>query len=438
MNTFHAAFADELLKTAAAAARSMLTPESSNVRGFRYDAKAKQLFVTYKSGGTYRYDDVPASAAKALGRNRSVGKSVNRLIRAPGYAYEKVGWVDELPGGLADQKNPTTFDPGELGRGRAEERKEHTTSKHIATEIAMDHLTEDPKYYEKLKAIEKKGMSELGIAGIVRRALEGGREAQVAKFIRRTGARAGERMAMGKNVAVRESRSFMAGHPSIAGARTGNVLPAVSGEFNARFGTGEGKTASLHQLASALLDKVANGDMLQYFQDHPKKLREKLERDRRKNGLPKQASALIEVFGHRRRRIEKLAGVAKRQVTWNGLAMKIEQDPGDIRSGKSKSGHEWSKKMFASYGYVPGTGGKGDDGEAIDVYFAKDPVDAPAYKVQQLKHGGEPDEQKYMIGYPSKEAAKAEYLRHMPEWAFGGITSVGDTFEDFKSFIKGL
>ena len=31
---------------------------------------------------------------------------------------------------------------------------EHTTSKDVAREIAMDHIFEDPKYYEKLRTIE--------------------------------------------------------------------------------------------------------------------------------------------------------------------------------------------------------------------------------------------------------------------------------------------
>jgi predicted double-glycine peptidase len=37
------------------------------------------------------------------------------------------------------------------------------------------------------------------------------------------------------------------------------------------------------------LEKIANGDMLQYFQDHPEKLKEKQERDRRKKELEKTA-----------------------------------------------------------------------------------------------------------------------------------------------------
>lgn len=34
-----------------------------------------------------------------------------------------------------------------------EVEKEHTPSEKIASQIAMDHLTEDPKYYSKLKKI---------------------------------------------------------------------------------------------------------------------------------------------------------------------------------------------------------------------------------------------------------------------------------------------
>lgn len=33
--------------------------------------------------------------------------------------------------------------------------KEHTTKHEVAEEIALDHLNEDPKYYIKLKKIEK-------------------------------------------------------------------------------------------------------------------------------------------------------------------------------------------------------------------------------------------------------------------------------------------
>lgn len=62
-------------------------------------------------------------------------------------------WKDALPGGLADKKTPTDFNPGKLAAGIKVEL-EHTSDRKTAEEIAMDHLTEDPDYYEKLKTIE--------------------------------------------------------------------------------------------------------------------------------------------------------------------------------------------------------------------------------------------------------------------------------------------
>jgi len=66
------------------------------------------------------------------------------------------GFHDKLKGGLADKKKPSDFDPAALAKGIKVER-EHTNNPQIAEEIAMDHLTEDPKYYDKLEKIEKKG-----------------------------------------------------------------------------------------------------------------------------------------------------------------------------------------------------------------------------------------------------------------------------------------
>lgn len=61
-------------------------------------------------------------------------------------------WRDQLPGGLADDLTPVDFDPVALARGTKVEL-EHTSDPVIATEIAMDHLTEDSDYYEKLATI---------------------------------------------------------------------------------------------------------------------------------------------------------------------------------------------------------------------------------------------------------------------------------------------
>lgn len=68
--------------------------------------------------------------------------------------YHGLKKSDKIPGGLADDKKPSDFDAKALAQGMKVEM-EHTSDHKIATEIAMDHLTEDLEYYDKLKTIEK-------------------------------------------------------------------------------------------------------------------------------------------------------------------------------------------------------------------------------------------------------------------------------------------
>jgi len=63
--------------------------------------------------------------------------------------------AEKIPGGLAAGKNPKDFDPKQIAKGIKVE-VEHTKDKDLAREIAMDHLTENPKYYDYLDAMEKK------------------------------------------------------------------------------------------------------------------------------------------------------------------------------------------------------------------------------------------------------------------------------------------
>lgn len=71
---------------------------------------------------------------------------------------------DKLPGGLGDKKPKSSFSAEALAKGMKVE-SEHTKDKQIQSEIARDHLTEDPHYYEKLEKMEKKAM----FAGFERR-----------------------------------------------------------------------------------------------------------------------------------------------------------------------------------------------------------------------------------------------------------------------------
>lgn len=59
-----------------------------------------------------------------------------------------------LHGGAADNLPDKTFSAVALLRGKKHER-EHTNNDQIAKEIAKDHLSEDPRYYEKVEQIEK-------------------------------------------------------------------------------------------------------------------------------------------------------------------------------------------------------------------------------------------------------------------------------------------
>jgi len=63
--------------------------------------------------------------------------------------------VDLLQGGRADKNRPRDFNRGQLQAGSRVER-EHTRNRTVAREIAMDHLAEDPDYYRRLAAFERR------------------------------------------------------------------------------------------------------------------------------------------------------------------------------------------------------------------------------------------------------------------------------------------
>lgn len=63
-------------------------------------------------------------------------------------------YEDKIPGGLADKGPPPGVSKTQVEKGIKVEM-EHTDDKEVAREITYDHLTEDPKYYDKLETIEK-------------------------------------------------------------------------------------------------------------------------------------------------------------------------------------------------------------------------------------------------------------------------------------------
>jgi hypothetical protein len=87
-----------------------------------------------------------------------------------------VRWQDSIPGGLADVSQPSDFADAELARGIRVET-EHTNEGHVAKEIAMDHLKEDPEYYTKLKKMEKGGMDAATLRLLLQEGVELGADA---------------------------------------------------------------------------------------------------------------------------------------------------------------------------------------------------------------------------------------------------------------------
>jgi len=71
----------------------------------------------------------------------------NRLLYKNSLVNEIEG--DKISGGKGDKLNPKDVDPKELEIGVAVE-KEHTDDEKVATEIALDHLSEKSDYYSKL------------------------------------------------------------------------------------------------------------------------------------------------------------------------------------------------------------------------------------------------------------------------------------------------
>jgi len=505
----------------AAATKSILTPQSSNVSGYSYDPDTQALNVTFKSGGTYTYKGVPASALRALARNKSVGKTINKI--KAGAEYEKIGkqtafgddhyddaddtgWKDHLHGGLADDKFPSDFDFDALDKGIKVEL-EHSKDRRLAMEIAMDHLTEDKSYYDKLEKMEKKShidtsrrvptkiKSEAAKAGlgvmpyskssnsvyvpIVEDGVMVGMLNPRERWLENAGKKVREHRVgdiyispehRGKGYASKAIREYFAdkksGSAVILDSNADSRRAFERAGFSRTDRTKEisGKPAHVYRLdkTAMLRERLREGashdaemaaqslkEERQAIKDYGHRLKQtknqplhhalahalKEERSHAhmfKGVLNKQASSIMDAFSIRRRQMEKSSGIAKKQRAFDGLTLKIEQEPGDIREGVSKSGHSWSRMMHASYGYVAGTGGMGADGEAIDVYLAKDPVPgADVYQVSQNKKDGGFDEHKYMLGYPDAETAKREYLRHMPEWAFGSIRP--ESMDDFRS-----
>lgn len=118
-----------------------------------------------------------------------------------------------------------------------------------------------------------------------------------------------------------------------------------------------------------------------------------------------------------------------------GLPVVVETPAWTFRRGKGQDGKPWVTRNWADYGYIPRTDGR--DGEGLDVYVMPGGrADASrVYIVRQRDpKTGTYDEDKVMLGFPTKAAAILGYLVHYDQPGyFGGITSM--PMSEFKSLI---
>lgn len=180
----------------------------------------------------------------------------------------------------------------------AEGRKvetEHTKDRGTATQIAIDHLHEDPKYYEKLKKVEKTASGDR--AGRIADRID---DVGIGLLAAPYAADAGSRLLMragGRNAKVRAAATALkAGFGSKS--HFGHSAPR---ELAGLAMVAPGVTHTIAKgIDKAVPQKTASGDMLQYFQDHPEKLEEKRERDRKKKAaLEKIAQSLFDDYEYK-------------------------------------------------------------------------------------------------------------------------------------------
>lgn len=128
----------------------------------------------------------------------------------------------------------------------------------------------------------------------------------------------------------------------------------------------------------------------------------------------------------------KAGNYAMGHITIHGLEISIENPKGSYRRGKDKDGKAWETYMNNDYGYFSRTVGK--DGDAIDVFIGPNLDSKKVFPIDQYVDG-EFDETKVMLGFDSKEEAKAAYLsNYEKDWkGFKYITEVD--LEKFKKWL---
>lgn len=124
-----------------------------------YDPEVLQKAIDDAKAHTRDYESAFNMAIHNLATNPSYREKIKK------YLSKKISEKEELKGGLADGADPSNFDADQVIKGIKVEF-EHTNDFDKAVEITLDHLVEDPKYYNKLAKIEPHhDIDEMSAAG---------------------------------------------------------------------------------------------------------------------------------------------------------------------------------------------------------------------------------------------------------------------------------
>lgn len=121
------------------------------------------------------------------------------------------------------------------------------------------------------------------------------------------------------------------------------------------------------------------------------------------------------------------------RVSLHGLAIAIEQPRNSFRSGTDPSGKTWRSRLAAHYGYIRGT--RGADGDAVDCFVGPWPQADTVYVINQ-QVGGEFDEHKCMLGFPSEDLARRAYLDSYDRGWSGLASLVPMSVPQFRWWLK--
>ena len=111
------------------------------------------------------------------------------------------------------------------------------------------------------------------------------------------------------------------------------------------------------------------------------------------------------------------------KTEFQDLPISVENRKGSVREGTDpKTGKPWRTKMKNPYGYIRGT--RGVDGDSVDVYLGPEEEAGKAFVVHQKDpETGKFDEDKVMLGFPSKTKARKAFLKHYDDPDFLGPIS---------------